>query len=890
MFTIEKINPEAYAETLDFSDNLFHEALGHTPKSQDRYHVKTGEGMEDFDIVFLDNTYDIEPFDAYPSFVKPPFMAEFYWYDENDKDTLYLDFFDGLKDMYFETLNEYTIVLTKIVLQFTDMEIYAHDPRIFWFVGETPRIHIEEQFLPDIDPKVSFYIQEQFKSGMDDGNFNRVSSTYAFFNIFFLQWILGGKKFSDYKYITFSIDNVGGIASLLSYYKRYDGAFSKYGLKFVGSNKEYFGKYRREFVEQYFDADLWPEDANEENTLVVQNIVIMAKAALIQRAPVRLDTSVIQSSFKAEMDEYFDAVLGGKKSLGVLIRASDYVSTGMGGDRKMAPAEQMIPTIRKWMDEYGYEKIFLATEDREVLKKMKKEFGKSMVALSQERFAASDFKEGQVISDLEKEKHVDDYYEKISDTTINYFYAIYILSKCNGFICSGQCNGYDAVLSLNNNKYERYYKFDIGVNGDPITQEWKEIRPVTAGMFARGAYPTSKAFYMTYRFDLSENVDPEAVRKAWDSTIKIYPYMSYAVTIRRKILYLTENPLPFVIKETGEVIEPFGKEGNYHTVTFCYLGKTLYIYVDHVPVDGTGFMKCLETFFYHYYCNLDGKEYAVPEGVFTEKDGVVPGQDVDGYLNADPVDPRMLMAGFKGEGKVFNLPENPKAGTYVSRLDCRGYCLSVPSESFMSYVKANNASPMSVLAVLASKALERVHPENKDLIKVMSPVSIRNVMGNTNSLLHQVVHAMYSIDPQKFNDSDDAALFAEYRAFLKGFSSEQSIRTVSGVYRGICEGYAKAFEFNALDRVTEDSRNSVDVSLGMVSYLGTLKTAEYGNRIRMTAFHVMQEKGIMIQVTEVGDHFYIDWYQGFHEADYIKALRDIFAEVGIEGLYLERVE
>jgi hypothetical protein len=25
------------------------------------------------------------------------------------------------------------------------------------------------------------------------------------------------------------------------------------------------------------------------------------------------------------------------------------------------------------------------------------------------------------------------------------------------------------------------------------TEDWKEIRPVTAGMFARGAYPTEKA-------------------------------------------------------------------------------------------------------------------------------------------------------------------------------------------------------------------------------------------------------------------------------------------------------------------------------------------------------------------------------------------------------------
>jgi hypothetical protein len=58
----------------------------------------------------------------------------------------------------------------------------------------------------------------------------------------------------------------------------------------------------------------------------------------------------------------------------------------------------------------------------------------------------------------------------------------------------------------------------------------------------------------------------------------------------------------------------------------------------------------------------------------------------------------------------------------------------------------------------------------------------------------------------------------------------------------------------------------------------------------MTAFHVMQEKGIMLQVTEVGSFFYIDWYQGFHGDMYAKAMRDLMKEAGMEGTVLERVE
>ena len=58
----------------------------------------------------------------------------------------------------------------------------------------------------------------------------------------------------------------------------------------------------------------------------------------------------------------------------------------------------------------------------------------------------------------------------------------------------------------------------------------------------------------------------------------------------------------------------------------------------------------------------------------------------------------------------------------------------------------------------------------------------------------------------------------------------------------------------------------------------------------MSAFHGMPENGIMLQLAEVGNHFYIDWYQGFHGDMYAKAMRDIMKEVGMEVVRIQRVE
>ena len=886
MFKLEPLNTEIEAKTLLLSDRLFHEALRQNPESKARFHVKNDRG-EDFDIVYWDNDDDIEPTEGYPAYVKPPFIAKYPYYDETDSGSLYMEYLQQFERMMFEDLDEYTIVLTKVALANTQLDIWCQDARIFWFTGETDRIHIVEQFPEDRFADNTLYIQEQHRCGLEDGNFKRVSPVYAFHNVFFLQWILNGRDLKNFRFLTLPINDAGGIGALLSAYTRNQALAERFGLKFVAPDKDHFGKYPRALVEKYFAVDIWNPEATEENTLMVPNAVIINKTQYYTCLPATLEASSIAPGFKAEMDEYYDAVLGGRKVLGVLIRGSDYLTVGFGGSRKMATVEQMVPKIRQWMADFGYQKLFLATEDSDILARMKKEFGRNMIALAQERLSVKNLRQGQIITEYEKEKNKEDYAVKLEDTTINYFYALYILSRCDAFLCSGQCNGWDNVLSLNAHKFERTYKFTVGITGDPVTEDWKEVKQITAGMFARAAYPTEKAFFMTYRFDLSEAVDPDALKQAWEKTLTVYPYMRYAVVARNGRLVLTENPLPFVIRETGEIVEPYERSGNFHMVTFCYLGRTLYIYIDHVPVDGTGINHVFETFFYHYFCLADGVEYPVPAGVFTEKDGPVPGLDVDAYRMADAVDLAALGNNML-DGKAFTPPEMPQ-GMFGNRPDCRGYCLSVPSRELMGYAKSVGGSPVSVLSVALSKAVQRVHPENALPIRILYPVNIRKVMGNSTSLVHQAVFARYSFEPSDVAGKSDVELNAAFRTYLREFTSEPSIRMNAGIFRSMCEGYTKAFAYNALDKITMEQRKNTGGALE-ISYLGRLHTADYGKRMRMSAFHVMPENGVMLKMTEVGDTFYIDWYQGMHDATYIRAMRDVLAEVGMKGMCLERVE
>ncbi len=462
MFCIEPFDHTTECETLELTPSLFHEALKLEPASHGRYHVTNPAG-DDFDIVYLDNNDDLEPLDTYPKYQKPPFMASYRIYDENDTKTLWMDFFDGVRNMVFEELNEYTIVLSRIVLDHTDIEVYCNDRWILWFVPENERLHISDDLPVALDKDTLLYIQKELASGIEDGRFRTLSSTYAFHNVFLLQWILNGRDLSKYRFITVDIDEWGGIGAILSYCRRYKIAFKRFGLQFVHNSNGKLGKFNEEHLSQYFALDLQNDEANADNTLVVPSFMAMSRVKFLKGIPHSIDESILAPNFRAEMDEYYDGLFGDEKVLGVMIRGTDYISTGMTGDRKMATAEQMSPLIHEWVEKYGFERIFLATEDEDALEYMRAEFGHLVVALSQERIKMSDLHEDETITTYEKE-HADGMYEeKLEDTTINYFYALYMLSKCDSFVCSGRCNGTDIVLSLNDGLFKNFYKFSVGV-------------------------------------------------------------------------------------------------------------------------------------------------------------------------------------------------------------------------------------------------------------------------------------------------------------------------------------------------------------------------------------------------------------------------------------------
>lgn len=465
MFTIEKYNPEKEAKTLKHSVNVFHEALA---DGGNYYHVSNSAG--DYDISYKMNQewYDnILP--AYIGNIIPDFLS----YDENDIDTIDLMTFKDFDQIICMQANEYSIAIVRLALKHTQMSVYFMDPRAGWFLEPCDRLFIGQKPAETKNAMLMVgAIGKGFaKNSIEISQMPPMSDIFVFLSLFWIQDILDGKNIKDIRYMEFPYGMSSiGIGGLLAKTKEAVEFVSSMGWKLVYDG-DAIGKFRLADLVKYYKFDFFHTGSIPENTVRFQNA---GSINLLRRSfeiDVILDDSVLQDSFRKELEEYEEAVLNGHRTLGVLMRGTDYISSGIGNAiRRQATVEEMVPVIQAWMQVGDYDRIFLATEDKDILNKMRAIFGSKLIAVSQERHSVSEFEQGQLINQLEKQLYSkDEYNERVVENTINYFYALHILSKCQAFLCSGWNNGWDTVCAMNGGKFERVEK--MGQSGTDFQQK-----------------------------------------------------------------------------------------------------------------------------------------------------------------------------------------------------------------------------------------------------------------------------------------------------------------------------------------------------------------------------------------------------------------------------------
>lgn len=459
MFTIEEYNKDVKCKTIEHSENVFHEALEYGEKY---YHVHNVAGA-DYDISYKEN---MEWFEGIVPAYAGKIIPDYTRYDEDERESIDIDFLNAYSRYVCVKLTEYSIAMARIILKYTDKSVYFMDSRISWFIKENDRLHIGE--MPEVTEDTVFMVgalgKGYVKGDIVDENSNKKSDIFMFHSAFYLQELLDGRKRSQVKYMEYpGANTVMGIGGILVNTSIYIEFARQLGFELI-HNGDRISKFKVEDLNKFFNLDFRREDGTKENTM---NVSVAAYVHILWRfcnIPGVMNKDMLVDTFAEELEEYTEAVIGGRRALGVLIRGTDYKSTGFKGTRQQATVEDMVPKIEEWMQKYGYDRIVLATEDQDVLNQMREVFGDKVVAIAQERHTVAEFHKGQIINELEKEIYTEDEYDnRIIETNINYFYALYLLSRCTGFMCSGQNNGWDTVNAMNGGKFDNVYRFAVGV-------------------------------------------------------------------------------------------------------------------------------------------------------------------------------------------------------------------------------------------------------------------------------------------------------------------------------------------------------------------------------------------------------------------------------------------
>ena len=141
--------------------------------------------------------------------------------------------------------------------------------------------------------------------------------------------------------------------------------------------------------------------------------------------------------------------------LGVHLRGTDYVSSKPTNHPIPPPLELAVSTVIAKLNEWDCNKIFLATEDKNIVQNFKEIFGDFCVTFDREYV---DFNPGQAVGIVRIDRE-NDYFLQGKE----YLMEMAILSMCNSFV-TARCSGSVGVMILAED-FENVFAFNLGRYG-----------------------------------------------------------------------------------------------------------------------------------------------------------------------------------------------------------------------------------------------------------------------------------------------------------------------------------------------------------------------------------------------------------------------------------------
>ena len=383
---------------------------------------------------------------------------------------------------------------------------------------------------------------------------------------------------------------------------------------------------------------------------------------------------------------------------------------------------------------------------------------------------------------------------------------------------------------------------------------------------------------------LKGNVRGELLQEAVNNTLKRMPYFADAFVEKNGDFFYAENPLPMEVKETDVLRRVGGAETNWHCIDVTFWNDTIWFSMFHGLCDGLGMNLFIEATIYHYFRLRDGINEPV-EGIRTQDTPILPGEEFDPYSVPYELPEDYAVDFFKDQ--YWHLPEIDE-----KPLDhMQGTPVRVKEEDFIRFVKENNSSPVAVLHAMMANAVQKVHPENRQLLGALVPTSNRKALGAENTFKNSAGALRLPYPTEEMEKLSFAEQAQKCRALLKEANDPRLARFLANTMGGALRQVGTAIpNFTGRLSVLDFSKGSNNDTF-MIDYVGGLKAGRYASEIVKTKYMATNLdpgfRTVTLYLTATAGYFHLEVVRAFESSVYVDAFLEQLTRCGI---HFEREE
>lgn len=190
-------------------------------------------------------------------------------------------------------------------------------------------------------------------------------------------------------------------------------------------------------------------DEDKEFATWCQNKELMQRFRTFWQKNIRYNSYV-----KEYIDGKYRELIGEDRSvLGLLCRGTDYISLRPSGHYVQPTVEEIIIKVQETVDKFQCTKIFLATEDADILKQLKQKFGEKLVYMDVPRV---NYYDGIQLSDLYKKQKMD-----LFQRQLNYLTEMEILARLP-YLIAGKTTGSRFIPVMKDGEFDYLFYWELG--------------------------------------------------------------------------------------------------------------------------------------------------------------------------------------------------------------------------------------------------------------------------------------------------------------------------------------------------------------------------------------------------------------------------------------------